>query len=271
MMRIASRGLLAGLTMFGIVWLGLLISPHTLHAQAPLPPKAMTTEMPTLAGTPVPSTRELLGPENAARVAQLARWGKGAVYDATFLPNNQQLAVASATGIYLYAVADLSDVGVFPTNVPVERVAFSPDGRLLASTFSKTIWLWDAKSKKVLRKLEGHTDRINDVSFSPDGRLLASGSEDNTIRLWDAASGALMRTLEGHTTAVFSVAFSPDGRLLASGSVDNTIRLWDAASGALLRTLEGHTFWVSSVAFSPDGRALASGSWDGTVRLWGVR
>jgi len=219
----------------------------------------------------VPSTRELLGPENAARVAQLARWGEGAVYDATFLPNNQQLAVASATGIYLYAVADLSDVGVLPTNVPAERVAFSPDGRLLASTFSKTIWLWDAKSKKVLRKLEGHTDRINDVSFSPDGRLLASASDDRTIRLWDAASGALLRTLEGHTQLVWSVAFSPDGRALASASWDNTIRLWDATSGALLRTLEGHTDGVTSVAFSPDGRALASGSGDGTVRLWGVR
>ena len=227
MMRIASRGLLAGLTMFGIVWLGLLISPHTLHAQAPLPPKAMTTEMPTLAGTPVPSTRELLGPENAARVAQLARWGKGEVAEIAFSPDGRLLAVASSIGVYLYAAADLREVRFLPTDAPVWSVAFSPDGRLLASgSLDNTIRLWDAASGALLRTLEGHTDDVNSVAFSPDGRALASGSADNTIRLWDAASGALLRTLEGHTRPVNSVTFSPDGRALASGSWDGTVRLW---------------------------------------------
>ena len=164
----------------------------------------------------------------------------------------------------------------------VNSVAFSPDGRALASaSWDNTIRLWDAASGALRRTLEGHTDDVLSVAFSrllcqlhvwcgwghtddvfsvafsPDGRLLASASNDRTIRLWDAASGALLRTLEGHTHGVNSVAFSPDGRTLASASDDRTIRLWDAASGALLRTLEGHTDGVNSVAFSPDGRALA--------------
>ncbi|OQD94832.1 hypothetical protein PENSOL_c023G07534 [Penicillium solitum] len=151
----------------------------------------------------------------------------------------------------------------------VESVAFSPDGRLLASSSrDHTVRLWDTATGALQQTLEGHTDSVWSVAFSPDGRLLASGSDDKTVRLWDTATGALEQTLEGHTESVQSVAFSPDGRLLASGSHDKTVRLWDTATGALQQTLEGHTESVQSVAFSPDGRLLASGSYDTTVRLW---
>jgi WD40 repeat protein len=59
----------------------------------------------------------------------------------------------------------------------VLSVAFSPDGRLLASGSSdKTIKLWDVASGREVRTLTGHTGWVNSVAFSPDGRLLASGS-----------------------------------------------------------------------------------------------
>jgi tricorn protease-like protein len=152
-----------------------------------------------------------------------------------------------------------------------ESVAFSPDGRRLASgSWNNTIKLWDVATGQEVRTLSGHNSGVLSVAFSPDGRLLASASGDHTVKLWDVETGQEVRTLREHTDVVRSVAFSPDGRLLASGSDDHTVKFWNVATGQEVRTLRGHTDEVRSVAFSPDGRLLASASSDQTVKLWDV-
>jgi WD40 repeat protein len=151
----------------------------------------------------------------------------------------------------------------------VRAVAFSPDGKMVASgSDDGTVRLWDAATGTERRALKGHSDWVWAVAFSPDGKMVASGSGDETVRLWDAATSTERRALKGHSDSVWAVAFSPDGKMVASGSGDKTVRLWDAATGTERRALKGHSGWVWAVAFSPDGKMVASGSGDKTVRLW---
>ncbi len=145
-------------------------------------------------------------------------------------------------------------------------VAFSPDGRMLASAAgnwacpegSGELKLWDVRTGAEVRSLPGHEALVFCVAFSPDGQALASASWDETVRLWDATTGKLRRVLRGHKAPVRSLAFSPDGRLLASGGFDGTVRLWDARGGQARGVLGSPGNRVNCVAFSPDGLTLAS-------------
>jgi len=151
----------------------------------------------------------------------------------------------------------------------VESVAFSPDGKTLASgaSYDQTIRLWDVTTGKERGTLRGHGTCLTSVAFSPDGKTLASASYDHTIKLWDVATGQERATLKWPTREQrpsVALAFSPDSKTLASAS-GGTVILWDVATGRERATLKGNT----TVAFSPDGKTLASGSWD-TVKLWDV-
>ncbi len=153
----------------------------------------------------------------------------------------------------------------------VTAVAFSPDGKSIASaSFDSTIRIWEMETGRTRRILR-HPEKAYSVAYSPDGgRRLAAGGPEK-ITLWNAETGRMeleINAHQSHDRHFNSLAFSPDGRCIGSGSDGQSVKIWDAVTGELTRTLQGHTAHVNSVAFAPDGTRLVSGGEDARLILW---
>jgi WD40 repeat protein/tetratricopeptide (TPR) repeat protein len=161
----------------------------------------------------------------------------------------------------------------------VSRVAFSPDGRRLASVSGDAVAVWDLETGRRLASWRVAGD-VSGLRFSPDGRRVLTAwdrsiSRDvyaNEARVWEAATGQPVTPLlehgRGYSYYGGDSMFSPDGRHVATAAAG--VKVWDATTGRLVFFLDPPV-GVTSADYSPDGKRLLTGGQDGTVRLWDAR
>ena len=189
-----------------------------------------------------------------------------------FSDDGSRIVAASGTRTAVWNVRTPGSPLVQEHERTVFAVAFSPDGRRVATgDVDGVARVWNLRTGRTV-ELNGHETAVTSLAFSPDGRSLVTASEDETGRIWDAATGRSLGELRGHDGLVLSASFAPDGRTVLTGGDDGAIRTWAFAADPVQAQLSPpNELTVRDVAFHPEGRLLVTAGEDRTVRIWDSR
>ncbi|KAH7904186.1 quinon protein alcohol dehydrogenase-like superfamily [Hygrophoropsis aurantiaca] len=184
-------------------------------------------------------------------------------------PDERTLAVCGMRRVVMWNLESKNVVWTTEEMVDGWRVAFSPDGQLIAATADEDIILLDAETGKRITEPLPFGELLYCLAFSPDTTQLAAGSEKGKVRVFDVATGeAVLGPIHAHSKRVTSALFTPDGKQIITASGDKSIRVWDGSTGIEVGDpMLGHESFIQQIALSHDGRRLASVD-NAMIRVW---
>jgi WD40 repeat protein/transcriptional regulator with XRE-family HTH domain len=210
-------------------------------------------------------------------VFNVAAHARGAV-DVVFNPDGTRIASIGEDGtakIWDAASGQLLLTLVNDSGELSSSVVFSPDGKILATSWVTQVILWDAYSGNELFTISGGSVNpetgyilsVGHICFSPDGQFLAIANVEGMTKIWDVKARTEVLSINHSDLPPITVTYNSDGRLLAIGGDDGNVKILDAVSGDVI-----HTFHlggvIHGVAFSPNDSRLAAASEDGSVKVW---
>lgn len=187
-----------------------------------------------------------------------------------FSPDGQRLAAKDETRIRVFDLTSGQVLQQFEAHAYyVSHLAFSPDGRWLASSgHEHRVKIWDLGTGRTLHQLQAASlDSV--FAFGPDGRTLAVGANGSHIQMWDLTSGKENPSdVQPRYTAA---AFRPDGKSLLLGTANGLVQVWDLDPKNPPRQFADglQSVRIGAVAVSPDGRCAAAGS-NTAIKVWEV-
>jgi len=192
-------------------------------------------------------------------------------------PDQRWLAAGRGDRVMIY---DLSRAGrplvreLRTANDVVQSLAWSADGRWLASGGYRCVHVWESSSWRLARDIRGGRGRVTAMAFLPkEPVLIAADGEVGSpavVRMWRAPDGELVGEWGAHADSVLAMKVTKDGKFLATGSADKLVKVWDVAARKEVAKLEGHSGPVMAVALSEDGASLASAGSDKEIKVWDV-
>jgi WD40 repeat protein len=188
------------------------------------------------------------------------------LFSLAFSADGRWLATSGGNDVRVFDVRTWARVR---TLAGQRRLSWDPTGpRLLTGSAEGDVSIWAIPSGSRLRHLREIGEPVNRVAFSPNGKLVVAASQDGAQQVWDAMAGKLRNQANYLHSKILSIEFDRTSTLVVAAGTSGSVAVADAVLGMPVAVLDGPRNLVMVAHFDPSSRRIVGASWDGTARIW---